>query len=570
MSDMTPETPRNVAYWAQNLPLPVPRNQREVFQLLAEYKSGSGIDTLLNRVGFAGVTRVHVVQAVLGRAPESVEAAIDGDGFNPGMFFQQCLLSTEFRNAVVPAFLRAFPELARDVFVHVPKCAGTDLVINIGRRQMPLPSILASKGWIPDDEYLSVLGGLASALRFHDRIFVYGHMILGEYVAAAGIRPMDRVFSIIRDPVELMVSQANYAVGRLRQDPAGQDPDTAELFRHLQIARLPDPLRDRDLKDLAVRALLHPDISPPNRACLHLGLGKAGNFDETIEQIIVHNVELTTTQHYDRWLNERWNIPLSARHNRSDTILTLHEARRFFADSLFQATAEDQKLFDLVSWAIDKAGTSSVTGSDIVRITRPDSAKNVAEILSKELQPIRDGGALGLFVVQEPHRVARYLHLPSEFRMGTVEPEEVLAVDFGSKGTGEAYQISGWANAEERFTWTDGFEARLRLPPCPRGGAYVVRLIGTPFVVRTQLPEQRIEVVVNRQSLGCCTISNFAVLEFEIPPSMTTQKEPLEITLLLPSAACPRPLNGAADDRLLGLAVEMLTLTYLRPRARAG
>jgi hypothetical protein len=54
----------------------------------------------------------------------------------------------------------------------VPKCAGTDLTINLGRRMPPLPTMLEDERWLSQDDFLTVMGGVARALPFHDRVFV--------------------------------------------------------------------------------------------------------------------------------------------------------------------------------------------------------------------------------------------------------------------------------------------------------------------------------------------------------------------------------------------------------------
>ncbi len=568
MPDSREGTPRDVPQWVTALPLRMPATQREVFRLLALLDSAAGLDELLARVDFAGATPAHIHQAVLGRAPADRDEAVPALRFDPRAAFKAALLSPEFRRNVMAAFLGAYPELSRDVFIHVPKCAGTDLVMNLGRRQLPLPSILDSPDWIADDDFLAVLSGLARGAPFHDRIFVYGHMDLGGYVARAGSRPSDRIVSIIRDPVELMVSQANYVIGRARQDPTGQDPDTAEILAWLGHDQLPSDLSVQQLKDLVVSALLHPDITPANRACRFLGRGgDAISFEDAIDLMIVHDVEVTTTRQYERWLKERWGVPRSLRHNTSESIVSLHEVRRFFSDAMFAVTAEDQKLFDLVSWALQETGTASVTGLQIAKLVGDRGVVAFAEELTAEQQHERESGTSELFVVENPPDVERYLTPHTVAPPGSPTLEEVFALDFGVGASGAANLAEGWAGPEPGFIWTNANEATLRLPPCPRGGAYVVRLMGHPFVIPTLLPTQQIGISINGQALGTWVIRDICVVEFEVPPQMTVGGGALEIVLSLPNAARPRALNHAEDNRLLGFCLERLTFSQLRPAA---
>jgi hypothetical protein len=550
------------------MPLPTPRNGRDVFHLLAQYDRAAGLDDLLARVDFTGVGPSEVSQIVFGTPLRDRHAAIIPAGFDARAAFSAAILSERFRQGILPAFLGAFPELERDVFVHVPKCAGTDLTMNLGQREMPLPSVLESPGWLSDEEFLSVIGGLARAMPFLTRIFVYGHMEFGTFLDRCGLRPGDQVFTIIRDPIALMVSQANYAIGRLRQDPRGRDPDTVITMTLLGLSSLPDNLSDRDLKDLVVRALLHPGIAFANQACRHLSNSKNLSFEAAIDLIIANDVEVTTTEQYNRWLKERWDIPHSARHNRSEQILTLHEARRLYAGAMFQATGEDQKLFDLVSWGLERSGATSITGQQLARLVAPRDVVAFAEDLTAERQRGREAGPRGLFVVEEPPAVNRFIVSPTVAAPGGPALEDVYHAAFGSGGNGIEYLRSGWSASEATFTWSIGTESLLELPRCPNPGVYLVQIVMRPFVVPGPLPTQRVEVTLNGQAIGACELRQLAVVEFQVPVAFALEGRPLTIKLTVPGAARPRPLSGANDDRVLGVCLERLIFRRLRPASR--
>jgi hypothetical protein len=568
MSETESGNPRDVAEWVRDMPLPAPRSTRDLFHLLAQFDSHAGLDALLARVDFTAVGPAEISQVVMGHPLHDRRLAVPDAGFDARSAFKDALLSASFRSQILPSFLQSFPELTRDIFVHVPKCAGTDLTMNLGRRQMPLPSVLESPGWLSDDEFLSVIGGLARALPFHKRIFVYGHMEFATYLDRCGLRPGDRVFSIIRDPIALMVSQANYAIGRLRQDPQGRDPDTVVTMTHLGLSALPGNMSDRDLKDLVVQALLHPAIAFANQACRHLSRSRDLSFEAAIDMIIANDVEVTTTERYNRWLRERWGIPHSARHNRSEQILTLHEARRLYAAAMFDATGEDQKLFDLITWGLEKTDTASITGQQLAKLVAPRDVVAFSTDLTSDRQQARESGAKGVFVVEEPAAVTRYLVAPSLLAPGSPVAEEIYSASFGANGNGTTYLRTGWSTSERSFTWSIGSENTLELPPCNGDGTFIVQLIMRPFVVATILPAQRVEVGVNGQAIGAVDIRTYAVLEFEVPAPIAASGAPLLITLTVPNAARPRPLNGADDDRVLGVCLERAMFRRLRAAAQ--
>jgi len=566
MSDTDTGNPRDVADWVDRMPLPAPRSVRDVFFLLSQFDRRDGLDPLLDRVDFSGTGPAQIAQAVFGQPLRDRHHAIPTPDFDPRTAFKTALLSPEFRRHILPAFLGAFPELTRDVFIHVPKCAGTDLAMNLGRRQMPLPSVLESPGWLSDDEFLAVIGGLTRSLPFHRRVFVYGHMEFATYLDRCGLRPGDKVFSIIRDPIALMVSQANYAIGRLRQDPNGEDPDTAATREHLGIANIPAKASDRDLKDLVVQALLHPAIAFANQACRHLASSEALSAEAAIDMIIANDVEVTTTDRYNRWLRERWGIPHSARHNRSEQVLTLHEARRLYAAAMFEQTAEDQKLFDLITWALERTDGASVTGQQLARLVAPRDVVAFSNELTAERQQARESGAKGLFVIEEAPQIARYLATPSLRAPGSPGIEEVYATGFGAGATGASFLTTGWSSPERAFTWSVGTESVIEIPPLPESGETLVIQLGLrPFVAPPALPSQRLEISVDGRTIGACDLRTQALVEFELPADPARAQAPITVMLGIPGATAPRPLTGAEDDRVLGICLDRLTIRRLRP-----
>lgn len=568
MSDNENGNPRDVAQWVRRMPLPAPRSQREVLLLLAQYDPTQGLDALLERVDFSGYGPAEITQVLFDTPLASRRQAIAPARYDARAAFKVGLLSEHFRQNILSSFLTAFPELGRDVFVHVPKCAGTDLVMNVGQRQMPLPSVLESPGWLSDDEFLAVIGAHARALPFMKRIFVYGHTEFAEYLQRCGIRPDDRVFTIIRDPVVLMVSQANYAIGRLRQDPDGDAPDTTPTRTHLGMSGGPSGISDHEMKDLVARALLHPAIAFANQACRHLSSSTDLSFEAAIDKIIANNVEETTTEHYERWLRERWGIPSSARHNRSDQILTLHEARRLYASAMFDATGEDQKLFDLITWALERSDTASVTGQQLARLVPGRDIVDFANELTANRQKAREPGVTGLFMVEDPTPVNRYLQVPSVTTPNSPVIEDVHRGAFGIGGNGLDWLRAGWSAPEPNFTWSVGKESVLELSRCPSAGVFVIQLMLRPFDVAQALPTQRIDISVNGQAIGTREIKTLSMIEFEVPQAVVVAGQAVTVTLGVPNAAQPRPLNGANDDRVLGVCLERLLFRRVRPPAR--
>jgi len=566
---MKRETQQNMLDWFRSAPMRMPRSQPELFQILALYNPHIGWDAFAGMIDFADVMPRQIYQVVLGRPPDSADRALPQQNYDARKHFREALLSREFRSGILKNFLQAYPSKGRDVFIHVPKCAGTDLILNLGRRALPLPKLLEVDGWISDDAFLEIIGGLARAAMTSERFFVYGHMRLSGYADSAGVRPGDCIFTILRDPVDLMVSQANYVISRLRQDPSGREPDAADYLRALDLKHLPEQMSSGDLKGLTLKALLHPGIARPNPACFHLGRSTTPVFASALENLIVHDVEITTTKNYDRWLRDRWGIGESKHHNRSEPLLSNAEARRLCGAELAASTKEDQKLYDIVTWALLQAGSTSVTGQELARLVGPPLIEALRANAGPPLPTVsRNTSAERKILAAESAKdVEIYLAAVANPVPGTAKMETIVAVGFGANAGGDQYLLEGWARSEENFTWTAAERCSIRLPILPSEGRFVVRFTISPFVVKQRLPVQQVELLIGGVLAGKCEVKDISVIEAEVPSELPRDGEPVTITLFLPSATRPNTISDSKDDRLLALAMRSMTVFQVVPAA---
>jgi hypothetical protein len=342
-------------------PLRAPRSLRETFELLSLYEPSEGIDALLDRVEFGDQPPAYAYEVVLNRPPEHIAAVRGSMEVHPRKRFKQALLSDEFQGKVVRLLLQAYPEKVRYMFLHIPKCAGTNLAAHLIPRFLPLSRAMESKEWTPKPKLLEWIGGIARVAPLFDTFFVYGHTFFGDYVRRVGTRMSDRIFTVVRDPLDLMVSQANYNVGLLQKDPTASRPDTRQTMRVLGIETIPDPLTPELLREFAVHALLEPRIAQPNRICAYLGDSKA---DMALTNLAAHNVEVTDMQRYSAWLSERWGIDSGSRQNESRIILTREEAGTYL-DRLQPQIAEDEIVYNKIEQLMVSSGRVSILGAQL-------------------------------------------------------------------------------------------------------------------------------------------------------------------------------------------------------------
>lgn len=142
----------------------------------------------------------------------------------------------------------------------------------------------------------------------------------------------------------------------------------------------------------------------------------------------------------------------------------------------------------------------------------------------------------------------------SELKYGT-------KVDFGAGGGSERLRVSGWSKTEEKFTWTEGTTAvlKMRVPAAKESVTLRMRLAG--LIKEPAVPFQPVEVLVNDQKVADWQVGDTADFIAAIPHDITKKGGELTITLKVPKATSPVALGLNADPRILGICCHELQLT---------
>ena len=276
-----------------------------------------------------------------------------------------------------------------------------------------------------------------------------------------------------------------------------------------------------------------------------------------MSNVVRYDVEITTTRYYRRWLEERWGIASGSRHNTSDHWLSANELDDDVLAELRARTAEDQQVFDVVSWVLAKKGASSVTGTEIAETLGPQLLDGFAESLTSASpgasRRSESQRSIAFNLVQGKAAVARALDARSH-------QEPALRVMFGAEANCRPYLRDGWANPEPDFVWTSGPVSQLEIPKPSGGGDYVLRLLAGPFIIKDRLPSQRLAIAVNEIILGTAVASERAVIDCLVPAAVLGGGDTAVLTFTLPDAIKPADITGADDQRTLGFAIERIEL----------
>lgn len=345
------------------LPVPAPVDPRALFELLQLYDHKLGIFHFLSRLTFGAQDPQQTYFSVFGEL--MTKPYVTGwRQFYERDHLYELLVSREFQRNVIRLFLRAFPEKRRLIFVHVPKCAGTDLTEHFRTRFPTLDLPLTDRSWTTVDVLFRRLGGLAQHIPFCDTLFVTGHVRLNDYMKNDLIRPRDTVVTIVRDPVAIALSQVNYILTRMEDDFERQQvgTDTDEWCALLDV-RLGDWPR-LDQGEMARRILKCREIIRPNSMCQWLGGVDA---ESSLRRLTMIPVEITDTSRYVAWLHERWDIRSETRANRSRTFLRVDDLAAEERDDLYDLYTEDVKLFLAIQKALEVSGGTSIHVPDLRR-----------------------------------------------------------------------------------------------------------------------------------------------------------------------------------------------------------
>jgi hypothetical protein len=346
------------------MPFPGPYNPRSLFELFTFYSEAGGIEDLLSEIDFAGMSIREIYHSVLGRRPESIKAAQTPAKFNARDHFRGALKSPEFQARALRLLLDAYPDKKRLLFVHVPKCAGTDLRVSLSARYPSFNTGLIDPHWATHDQLFLAIHRLVTRLMFSDTLLVYGHIRLSTAVDDAIVRPWDNVVTVIREPTEIVISAINYVVTRIIRDQTSGTyaADTRGWLRQLGFDRLSLDLSTNDIHYLFKTMLRTQGIVSKNTICYWLG---NGDFKTFVNSVITNNVEITDTKRYSAWLRERWGITRTARSNESVKYVTEDILDQDDRDYIKDLTAEDRAAHALIVKALDHRGSTSVFGSEI-------------------------------------------------------------------------------------------------------------------------------------------------------------------------------------------------------------
>ncbi len=350
--------------------IPGPADSQAVLNLFLLFDPATGIDGLVKRVDLTQFDRRRIYQTVLGRIPENAAVSHTSETFDARAQFIDALQSREFRQNLIKLIYRAFPRHRRITFLHVPKCAGTDLIKKIDDKYPSINNTLTNEKWVDTSTLFSAIKRLIAEIHCCDTIFVYGHIRLAFLIRHELIRSTDEAFTVLRDPFDMTLSQVNYVVTRLTAaaaNGAAPGPDVIDWLKALELETLPAKMGAKEQVRLAKRVLRIPRLVHPNVICTHLGFGHApaneATAESTLNSLVMSNLEITDTTRYNAWIEKKFGVSAGTRLNQSRSVLTPENVSAADRDHIMSITGEDRVLYSAVSKALSAAQSLSIRGN---------------------------------------------------------------------------------------------------------------------------------------------------------------------------------------------------------------
>jgi len=340
--------------------VPAPRSGRDLFEALRLYEPGKGLGRLVERLDLVGVSPRQIFYCIYGRLP-AAQGSKPQAGYNPRAHFRFLVQGEDFQKRLMVRLLESYPEKRRQLFVHVPRCAGSDITSLMVERTAAFNFRLTDRNLFSADKMFAAIRTVIENIAYAESIFVHGQVPLKQYLQSGVVRVGDRTFSIVRNPIDMVVSKLNYMLTRFTDDPELKDLDTQDWLRLVNHDKVKLAIASGDYRDLAREILFTPELMEVNPICAHLG---EGNVATALEFCTRADVEITHVDRYEEWLALRWGFA-TRRQNASRPLVTLEmlgvEALRH-AQAL---TEEDRVFVGIVERTLKEGNTCFAMGTQL-------------------------------------------------------------------------------------------------------------------------------------------------------------------------------------------------------------
>jgi hypothetical protein len=336
-----------------------PINARQMLSNFAMFDSAKGLPSMLNRIDFQGVTRRQIFFNTLGRPPERANLVVEGPNFNARQVTAAALQGEEFQSKIREVILNAFPDKRRLIFVHVPKCAGSDLLVTLRRLFPYLHQHIAVPEQTPKANFFELLRDFAIGVNLSDSIAISGHVPLRWYTERNLVRFEDEVFSTVRHPRDIIYSYISFILTRFVDFKDVVRADTTAWLNAIGLTKIDQNPTPEYLADIGRQLLRSRQVTGSNIMCHHLGSTTAAS---AFDLMAMTDIEVTDTTRYSQWRLQKFGFEPGRRVNPSQPFFTPEIATAADRAFIEELIGEDVVLYEAIMQKLNQQDELSIRG----------------------------------------------------------------------------------------------------------------------------------------------------------------------------------------------------------------
>ncbi len=307
-----------------------------------------GIDAGLSRFGRslgclpeARFARFYY-EELLRRSPESQAVAITPVE-DPAAIIAAFLCSDEFIRRHCQLVLNEFGHLHRDLVIHVPKTGGTTL--SAALQSTPEYARIADDGYVlsqPMDRLLYLWDRIVDLSRPEaTKVYIDSHINANYIIGNSLKRGQDKVYGLLRNPVEIAISFVNYILTCLTPGFAHhENPRRREWLGLAEDEFVATPAQGVALAPKIIERML-----PEQQLCMWFGT--ESSCESAIATSIILDVEFIEMAKVDEFIAYKGLRP-AQKHNVSHRFVTLSDLEERARQMIIDRTREDMRFFEWI------------------------------------------------------------------------------------------------------------------------------------------------------------------------------------------------------------------------------
>jgi hypothetical protein len=349
---------------------PLPTRPRDLMELFCALGAQADMTSLMLTAEFRDADPRGLTFTALSRWPTTEELAAVPTPFVVARYMRTLLLGQEFRTHLFRRICDAYPERPRQFFIRLPRCAGHHFLHMASRMHPIFPETLSIHRRGDEAEFLPALGAYLSRFTTTRTIMASAPSLaaftqppapaptppprasLSPYLWALdppAYRPGDRLFTILREPQSLILSQVNAILAGLQADPA-QDTAAVAGWRS-RIPHMPDPTDFASWRSIGRQILAGATLRNP--ICTALGDGTAQGAREACR---LWNIEICDLARYENWVRFTWDTDPEPPTQSAPTLLAKADLGPGETTTLQNLVGEDAAFYARVADGFAKLG----------------------------------------------------------------------------------------------------------------------------------------------------------------------------------------------------------------------